>query len=84
MDDDRKNGSEKENDKELSLWSALDEIGFARPGGRLIIGRRTERKSLIVRRVALDPTGEMNDKEPLEGDLSLAHSEWPLAPIPAI
>jgi hypothetical protein len=48
MNDDRKKGSE-ENDKELSLGSALDEIGLACLGRRVIIGQRAERKPLVVR-----------------------------------
>lgn len=45
MNGDRKKGPE-EDGKELSLGSALDEIGFKPLGRRVTIGERAERKPL--------------------------------------
>lgn len=48
MIDDRENRSE-ENDKELSLGSALDKLGIELIGRRVTIGKRAERKPLVAR-----------------------------------
>lgn len=48
MNGDRKKGPE-EDCKELSLGSALDEIGFKPLGRRVTIGERAERKPLVLR-----------------------------------
>lgn len=48
MNDDRENRSE-ENDKELSLGSALDKLGIEPIGRRVTIGKRAERKPLVMR-----------------------------------